>query len=268
MRRSVSCTVKPVCNNGRMRFSLFSLIVLLFLAALTTNFLLLRIHTRESTSNAADFEEKTAALAADMPDPELVKAKHQTLTANNELLTETSALLLERFVDHTDSKYQIVPKEDHFSVLERPEYKNDEYVYLKSFLLYAPESQQMQIQVEFQPNRFAEAGARDFKSTEDTQFAIPHGVSELVVAFTKIKQENSNQTNWYLKIFLDDAEVISRLFENSDPSRGYSSSIFYLDPQRDYAANDKLPRLVRFRPAHCKSTVQLSVRRVEPGEQR
>lgn len=250
-----------------MKFSLFSLIVLILLAALTINFLLLQDRYHKSIANVSDIEAKTEALAKILPDKEKIKEQHRSLTVNNELQTETSTLLHERFVKHTDTKYQIKPVAGKFSVLERPEYRTRQLEYLKTFMLNVPESQQLKIQVEFQPDRSPQAGAGEFETTEDAYFAIPYGMSKLVVAFTEVKQEGSDQTDWYLKISIDDAEVVSRLFVENDRHNGFGWSNFPFDPQRNYATNDRLPRIARFSPSHGKSSVQLTVVRVGSGDQ-
>lgn len=236
------------------------------LAAFTIKIILSYSQRLESLETTSKIKAETEALAVQIPDRELVKKQHRALTENMKVITESSSLLLERFVDHTNAKYQITPKNDTFSVLERPEFKENGGEFLKTYLLHSPDSQELAIQVEFKPSSYARNATMDFESTDDIRISIPHGGSRLVVAFTEIQQETPDQ-EWYLKVFLDDAEVVSREFVGVSPRMGLQQSTnILLDPQRDFTSKDKLPLIAQFQPMFSKSEVQVSVVRVESGE--
>ena len=251
-----------------MRFSLYSLVVFVMLAALTINFVSLYSRSLESLVTASKIKAETEKLALQVPDKDRAKAQHRELTESIDALTESSTLLHEHFVKHINAEYKIVPKPDSFSVLERPEFrKNHQRGFLKTFLLYSPETQKLAIHVTFdKKSNIVREGSGRFKSTDYCRIPIPQGKSKLDVSFAPGEQEGERQVRWFLKILLDDKEVVSREFIEGKSKSRLQWSNFPYDPQRDYTMIDKPPKLVWFQPSSSKTKVQLSVVREDSDE--
>jgi len=224
-----------------MKFSLFSLIAIVFFSGIIFNAWLLWSRNQQTTAEIIQ-----------------LRADSKILESELNSLSEIEQA----------QKYQIASVGESVSILERPEPKENPREFLKTFLLHVPESQEVTVQLAFESMRYGNRSG-DFDSTESTRIGIPAGDSKLVVRFIPIANGKSKKPDWFLKILLNDQEVVSRKYIDSNPARSPSVSwnIYRFDPQKNYSAAEKLPEFLSIHPQSSKSAVKLSlVRTSQSGE--
>jgi len=250
-----------------LKFSLYSLILFVFFSALICNAMLLWSKHQKLTESVAKLKSEIAVSESNLVANVEIESQYRDLVATVENLEHANPQILSRFNAHKEARYQITPEVDSFSILERPEIKEQSQRLFKTFLFNVPDSQSLAVHVDFKPHAYDETGSGDYVSTDSIQIQLPNGASKFSVVFSAKASEPSVQPKWFLKIILNGQEVLSREYAAEEPIEGYGSSNFPFEAQRNYSSEQKLPILMRFHPSGSKSIVQLNIVKSELGEQ-
>jgi len=237
-----------------MRFSLKTLIALVTLASIGVSGFqqiskISQLHHRTNDTQA-QLRSIRNSDQRKQRNQEILEPRLRSLQAEcnrSQAVREQIEHLLESLVPEFS---KIVPAADQISVRKIPTLKMETGL-KKQFVVYVPANRccLLKIKTTSSQKKSKPIGA-DYLMPETDSLPLAVGFNRVRFSFCRVEQI------YKIQVSVNDAQPIE--IELVQPrSSGFSWSIYDFENQKDYDLDDKLPKLVRFKPSSCDNNIEL-----------